>query len=369
MSTTTEAPARAAVVPAAPAAAGVGPVPVSGLRRAWRIFKGLFVVLVVVFHLVVLAVRNPLDLWEDALEKWMKEHPAHFKLTDESLASLRADKVPAAVLDRLEAVKDRDLDQSQFAKACAAALDEDEWDNHHKLILDHARVRFKLTDKALAALRTDKVPDDVLLKLQSVRDRELNEPEFKAACAAALDSKEWAKHQELILYHAKWNYWARYGDKVYRADDFTYRFTNLVGIEQRWVMFGAPLSRDVDFLTVRLEFTDASQEVLLSANEPNPTRYFRFGGWQVRKLEDYLLGVPRNMDTDPRKPQWEGYARYKHHQWRELRPGDPRQLSQIVFVRRRIYLPEPNQDFADVAPPREWDLVVFDAKGKFVRVP
>ena len=213
----------------------------------WRYFKGAVVLFVVVFHLAVLAVRNPLDLWYKEIRAWMKEHPA-------------------------------DAEQSY-------------WD------------RFAQTERS--PLRV--------------------------------------------------------------ADNFTWKYTNLVGMEQRWVMFTPPMARSAPFLAVRLEFRDGTSEMILSPNEPeDPACYLRVGGWQLRKLEDYLAYPPEDLAGDAERSLWEGYALYKLHQWQGARPGDPRVVKRIVFVRRRLYFTEPNQTYADVEPPSERDLASFDARGNLL---
>jgi hypothetical protein len=218
-----------------PAAVDV-PLPV----RVWRIIKGVVIFLVVVFHLVVLAVRNPLDLWEKPMRDWMKKHPGE----------------------------------------------------------------------------------------------------------------------------GKTSYWDRYGSKIELANNFTYKYTNLTGMEQRWVMFGPPLARSAPFLAVRLEFTDGTSQTLLSPNEPDdPDSFFRVGGWQLRKLEDYLVWPPGDLAGDHERPLWEAYARHRLKQWREARPGDPRKVERIVFVRRRLHFPEPGKTSADASFPSETDIVTFDAQG------
>jgi hypothetical protein len=168
------------------------------------------------------------------------------------------------------------------------------------------------------------------------------------------------------------NYWS---DKTFRerykkADRFTWVYTNAVGLEQRWTMFSPPMARKGDFLAVRLQFTDGSQETLYSDNEPrDPTSYFRLGGWQFRKLEDYLAWPGEGALSDARNPErrlWESYARYAIGRWKQARPNDPRQVRSAVFVRRRLYFPEPGQTHDDVPPPYEKDVATFDADGKLL---
>ena len=106
-------------------------------RILWRYTRATLIFLVVTFHLVVLAIRNPLDLWEKDIRDWMQEWPAWGGLV------------------------------------------------------------------ALAA-QDDTPPPPSL--------------------------------------------YDRYGQEVYAANKFTWKFTNLTGIEQRWVMFAAILI----FLLARL---------------------------------------------------------------------------------------------------------------------
>jgi hypothetical protein len=215
-------------------------------RRLWRYFKRGVVICIVVFHLLVLAVRNPLDLWYKPIRGWMQKHPT-------------------------------DAEQGR-------------------------------------------------------------------------------------------TYWDRFGEKdrspIRVADRFTYKYTNLAGIEQRWVMFSPPVARSAPFLAVRLEFTDDSSETLLSPNEPDPTSYFRVGGWQVRKLEDYLAWPPDDLKDDAELPLWQAFVRYKVQQWSDS--GDPRQVQRVVLVRRRIYFPERGQTYDDVEPPSEKDVVSFTPEGKLL---
>jgi hypothetical protein len=247
MATITEKPAAPAAP--APAAAGAGPT-VHPLLRLWRAFKGLVVFLIVIFHLAVLAIRNPLDLWYQQISGWMKANPTDAETTW--------------------------------------------WDRYGQTA----------------------------------------EGEFKV---------------------------------LRRADDLTWRYTNLVGLEQNWCMFSPSMARNAPFLAVRLEFADGSHETMYSANEPgDPSWYIRVGGWQVRKLEDYLLFPPDNLASHGERPLWEAYARYKLKQYQEARPGDPRPVKRIVFVRRRLYFPEPGQTLADVPPPDEKDIASFDARGKLL---
>jgi hypothetical protein len=66
--------------------------------------------------------------------------PSRYRLTDRSLGSLREKNVPDGVLEKLKALKVRDLDQAAFEKALARSLAEDERQRFQVLILNHAQV-------------------------------------------------------------------------------------------------------------------------------------------------------------------------------------------------------------------------------------
>jgi hypothetical protein len=222
-----------------PTTSTLPPVPMSWYLMLGRSFKGFVVFLVVVFHLVVMAIRNPLDLWYGEIRDWLQAHPAD------------------------------------------------------------------------------------------------SEP----------------------------SYWDRYGEDIKVANEFTWKYSNLVGWEQNWCMFRPPIAREISFLAVRLEFTDGSSEVLRSENEPDPRAYVRVGGWQQRKLEFYLVRPPDDLASHEERPLWEAYARYKIRQWRADHPLDPRTLKRVVFLRRRYTLPQPGEAFPE-GPPREQEIAFFDPRGR-----
>lgn len=224
---------------------------------AWRIVKALLIFLIVAFHLVVLAIRNPMDIWETEIPEGLKAQPA-------------------------------------WGGMAIAALDDD----------------------------TAKAPKSV---------------------------------------------WEQYEDEYYLVDRATWRFINFIGLEQRWTMFSPPMARDAEFLAIRIEFTDGTQELLRSDNEPhNPDCYFRIGGWQGRKLEDYLSSrsKARQIRSDPNDKErklWEAYARLALRRWRAAKPGDPRQPERIVFVLRCIPFLAPGEKRKPIT---ETELITFDSNGR-----
>jgi hypothetical protein len=150
------------------------------------------------------------------------------------------------------------------------------------------------------------------------------------------------------------------------ANRFTWKYTNLVGCEQSWDMFSPPVARKADFLAIRFEFTDGSSERVLSSGEPDPTSFFRVGGWQWRKLEDYLLYPSGRLTTDSERLLWEACARHAARTWQARHPDDPRTLAKIVFIRRQIPFPEPGTDPRQYDPPEETPIVEFDGQGRLL---
>lgn len=161
--------------------------------------------------------------------------------------------------------------------------------------------------------------------------------------------------------------WGRWGKCVERADDLTYRFGNLVGCEQRWVMFRPPMARGAWFLAFRLEFQDGSSELLRSTNEPDqPARFFRLGDWQIRKFEDYLCFPEERLESSPERGLWEAYVREKVRSWQRLHPEDSRELRRVVMLRRRIQFTGPEDTPGDYPPPRSEDFAAFDREGRLL---
>ncbi len=211
--------------------------PPSWSRQFWRGSKCTVVFLIVVFHLVVLAVRNPLDLWYEPIRDWVKEHGGESRTYD----------------------------------------------------------YFKV------------------------------------------------------------------------ADTFTWKYTNLVGCEQNWIMFSPPMARRAEFLGYRFEFTDGSSALAPSTNEPDPTSFFRVGGWQWRKMEDFMLSSAKRLTSnDPEHLFWEACARHAARIWKDSHPDDQRTLARIVIVRREMAMPIPGTDPKQYGPPEETALATFDALGRLL---
>jgi len=155
-----------------------------------------------------------------------------------------------------------------------------------------------------------------------------------------------------------------YARAVKRADDLTYRYANLTGCEQRWVMFRPPMARGASFLGYRFEFADGTSETLRSPNEPAPERFFRLGGWQLRKFEEHLVWPPDDLARDPERALWEAYAREVIRRWRA--GGGEKPLRRLVLVRRRIAFTAPDDLPGAYEPPEEVDIAAFDPEGRLL---
>jgi hypothetical protein len=128
-------------------------------------------------------------------------------------------------------------------------------------------------------------------------------------------------------------------------DDATRHYGNFSGIDQNWRMFVPPMARSAPFLAARIEFTDGTDDVQRSDNEPDPLAFFRYGGWRQRKLEDYLVyKTPDELPGDEELPLWEAYARWSVRRWRERHPDDLRIPERVVLLRRVITFPEPSEN-------------------------
>ena len=156
----------------------------------------------------------------------------------------------------------------------------------------------------------------------------------------------------------------RWGPAFERLDKLTNKYANLVGCEQRFTMFSPPMAKGAPFLGYRLEFADGSTDLLRSITEPTPERFFRFADWRTRKLEDYLLWPDDDLAGSSERAMWEAYAREAARRWRSAHPDDPRELTRLVLVRRRIAFPTPEETPGDYDPPEETDVVAFDPQGK-----
>lgn len=154
---------------------------------------------------------------------------------------------------------------------------------------------------------------------------------------------------------------------IHQVDRITEKYANFVGCEQRWAMFRPPLDRHVSFLAIRFEFTDGSTELARSTNEPDLNNFLRIGGCRARRLEEYLLSPPSQLDQHPEWPLWESSARFALTRWREDHPADLRQPRRVVFLCRRFTLPVPGRQSDAPGKPDEQVLVAFDPDGRLSR--
>jgi hypothetical protein len=147
-----------------------------------------------------------------------------------------------------------------------------------------------------------------------------------------------------------------------QLDQATTSYGNCLRIEQGWTLFTAPLSRDGEFLTVRLVFADGERVRIPSENEVDPTAfYLRRGGFRQRKLEDYIgYLASRNIDS----PLVAAQVRARVARWSRRHPDDRRPPERVELVRSRYVFPQPGADPHGVVGPIEETLAAFDAAGQ-----
>jgi Cu/Ag efflux pump CusA len=137
-----------------------------------------------------------------------------YQIREESLAGLRADRVPDAVVAKLAVLKNKDFEtQALFLEAVAKVLQKDELQAYQNRILDRSvGLRYVLTDRALGALRSKEVPADVVTKLETLKDKGFKTRDsFVKALAGAADLK--ADLQAIVLDEAR-VYWRHQDEKV-----------------------------------------------------------------------------------------------------------------------------------------------------------
>jgi len=159
-------------------------------------------------------------------------------------------------------------------------------------------------------------------------------------------------------------------EKFDKVDRVTRYYANFCGIEQGWSMFTPEMARSSPFLAARLEFDDESSAEVRSPNEPaDPHRYFRFGGWRQRKLEDWLGSSTRVKELHHQHedlPVYEAYARWCIRRWHEQHPDERRTVRRVVLFKRRFIFPKPGTDPRQIGEPETYDLAIFGPDGRFL---
>jgi hypothetical protein len=129
-----------------------------------------------------------------------------------------------------------------------------------------------------------------------------------------------------------------------RFSETTKRYAGFMGIEQGWSMFASPMARNAPFPALQIEFEDGSEELVLSANEPDPERFLRWGGWRQRKLEDTIASAAADKAcTGKEAAVWSSFTLWMFQNWQLVHPDDARDVKQLVLLRRRIEFCEPGQ--------------------------
>jgi RND family efflux transporter MFP subunit len=127
-----------------------------------------------------------------------------FELTEKSLASLRAAKVPESVLKKLAKIKKgKDDKEQEFRKELGKVLSKDELENYQDKVLIAAQ-DFELTEKSLVSLRAAKVPESILKKLATIKKgKDVKEQEFRKELGKVLSKDELENYQDKVLIAAQ----------------------------------------------------------------------------------------------------------------------------------------------------------------------
>jgi hypothetical protein len=171
----------------------------------------------------------------------------------------------------------------------------------------------------------------------------------------------------------------KFESRGHEALDILYRITlhweQLSAQSQSWSLFAPAINREVTFLAVQLRWDDLdwgkpahrgaphAPELLLSENEPpDPSHFFRWGQFRLRKYEgslDVILRVRkedneklaaaverwRDIIHDQVKDEWDtitAYLRMRCRDYMDRHPGLP-QPKQVILLVRQFAIPEPGQ--------------------------
>ncbi len=143
---------------------------------------------------------------ESGNQKLILEHPEvhSLQITKQSLDALRKKDVSPAVLEQLDLLKDKKSAQGIFIGKVTQLLQEVQQKTKNKtymeLILEHAKVSFKLSEQVLADMKKNWLPKKSLDTLASLKDKEFSE---KDKFMEEVMQKIELGSRELILEHAK----------------------------------------------------------------------------------------------------------------------------------------------------------------------
>jgi Cu/Ag efflux pump CusA len=96
-----------------------------------------------------------------------------YQVNDQSLAVLRAERVPETVIAKLAVLKDKDFEtRGLFLKELATILDKDELHRYQDPVLNRSvGLRYIITDRTVGALQAKEVPQEVVAKLAALKDK------------------------------------------------------------------------------------------------------------------------------------------------------------------------------------------------------
>jgi len=152
--------------------------------------------------------------------------------------------------------------------------------------------------------------------------------------------------------------------QIDKFDRATAVYGNVLGIEQRWRMFGS-LPRARSFPAVRIDFADGSSAVVRAESEPGLPRYLRIGGCRQRKMEIYLASWTAEEDARGDETLlWANYARRAFRRWKAEAGEGSREPVRLVVLRRRLEHLPPGA--TEREPAQVTEIVAFTPDGRLL---
>lgn len=102
------------------------------------------------------------------------------KISNRSLEMLRSKDMPRNVLEKLESIKDKEFwGEEKLLNILKTTIGQEQLARHQSIILEYAEkmpeieTSFKITDQSLEELERVEIPDTVIMKLASIKDKEI----------------------------------------------------------------------------------------------------------------------------------------------------------------------------------------------------
>ncbi len=130
------------------------------------------------------------------------------KLSDESIANLKASGVSEEIITKLKGVKDSDYElEDDFIADIESLIGKSETELYKAAILKEAKHDYTLTQESLENLTAEGLPQDIIDNLTGLKDMVFpTAVKFKNELKKAIGETEFTSHETAILKHAKGKY-------------------------------------------------------------------------------------------------------------------------------------------------------------------